>query len=188
MYDVAIMQFISTCALIVSLGFAGCSSAPLPLPPIQPAPAQVANLRVFVINASDRAAQAAGETSVTGYTLHMRQAVQRSLNRAGFTVVVSPDAPTDLIAKVDTENPGIDKPGLASMTVTDSQGLVVEQISVTIVLDEHVNIDERGPVAMVELLARSSRIMAFAQGHSRGNCEKNNLPGRPVLEVPAESN
>jgi hypothetical protein len=188
LYALASMQFFPTCSLILALTLTGCSSAPLPLPPIQPAPGQIANLRVFVMNASDSAAQAAGETMVTGYTIQMRKAVQRSLTRAGVTVVVSPKDPTDLIAKVDTENPGLDKPGLASMTLTDSQGIVIEQISVMIVLDERVDIDERGPVAMIEMLARSSRIMAFAQGHRRGDCEKIDLPGRPVLEVPTGEN
>lgn len=178
------MRVVSTCLLISTLIFTGCSSPPIPLPPIQPAPAAIAALRVYVLNASDRAAQLAGETTVTGYTIQMRSAVQRSLTRAGFTVVVSPADPTDLIAKVDIENPGVNKPGLASMTVTNARGVVVEQISVVITLDEKVDIDEQGPVAMIELFERSPRIMAFAQGSRRGDCERIDLPGRPVMEVP----
>lgn len=181
------MRVVSTCLLISTLIFAGCSSPPIPLPPIQPAPAAVARLRVFILNASHRAAQLVQETTVTGYTIQMRSAVQRSLIRAGFTVVVSPADPTDLIAKVDIESPGIIKPGLASMTVTDVRGVVVEQFSVMITLDEKVDIDERGPVAMIELFARSPRIMAFAQGYRRGDCERIDLPDRPVMAVPDQN-
>lgn len=182
-HDVA-MRVLSACLLISAHVFMGCSSAPIPLPPIQPAPAAVAGLRVFVVNASDYAAQRAGETTVTGYTIQMRSAVQRSLTRAGFTVVVSPTDPTDLIAKVDIENPGLHKPGLASMTVADARGIVIEQISVVITLDERVDIDERGPVSMIELFARSPRITAFANGHHRGECERMDVPNRPLMEVP----
>lgn len=182
------MRLISFALLMTTFVFTGCSSAPLPLPPIQAAKGKVADLRVFVLNASDYAAQEAGEKTVTGYTIQMRSAVQRSLTRAGITVVVSPKDPTDLIAKVDIENPGLRKPGLASMTLTDANGVVIEQISVVIVLDENVDIDERGPVAMIELFERSPRIAAFASGHQRGACEKTDLPRPPTLEVPAEGN
>ncbi len=182
------MRFLRSCVLVSLLGMAGCSSAPLPLPPIHQAPADVASLRFFVINASDDAARVAGETTVTGYTMMMRGAVQRSLTRAGFTVVVSPNAPADLLAKVDVESPWLNKPGMASMTLATPDGVVIEQVSGMVVLDENVDIDERGPVALVEMMARSPRITAFARGHQRGECEKMAVPERKVLEVPAEAN
>jgi hypothetical protein len=183
------MRFLFACALISLLGFAGCSSrATLPLPPIRPALGEVASLRIFVINASNEAAAAAGETTVSGYGIYMRGAVQRSLTRAGFTVVVSPTDPTDLLAKVDIENPSLYQSGTASMTLATPDGVVIEQVSGIISLDENVDIDERGPVALVEKAARSPRIEAFAKGRRRGECEKMMIPGRKVLEVPAEGN
>jgi hypothetical protein len=140
-------------------------------------------LRIFVINASNGAAREGGE-NVTGYTIQMRGAMQRSLSRAGFTVVVSPTAPADLLAKVDVESPWLGKPGMASMTLATPAGVVIEQVSGIVELDEHVDIDERGPVALVEMTARSPRIDAFARGHQRGDCEKVPVPERKVLEVP----
>jgi hypothetical protein len=183
---VSTMRLLRSCVLILLVGLAGCSSAPIPLPPIRLAPAEVASLRIFVINASDYAARNAGETTVTGYTLYMRSAVQRSLTRAGFTVVVSPTDPTDLLAKVDVESPNIGKPGMASMMLANPDGVVIEQISGIVELDENVDIDERGPIGLVERVAYSPRIEAFAKGHRRGECEKVAVPGRKVLEVPAE--
>jgi hypothetical protein len=177
-----------SCLFISLLALAGCTRTPAPPPPIHRAPVEIAALRVFVINASYSAAEAANETTVTGYTIQMRQAVQRSLNRAGFTVVIAPNVPTDLLAKIDVESPSLDKPGMASMTLATPDGVVVEQVSELVILDEHVDIDERGPVGIVERMARSPRIAAFARGHQRGNCEKVDVPARKVLEVPAEGN
>ncbi len=124
---------------------------------------------------------------VSGYTILMRAAVARSLARAGFTVVVMPTAPADLLARIDVESPGLNTPGMASMTLATPDGVVIEQVSGLIVLDENVDIDERGPVALVETMARSPRIAAFAKGHQRGECEKIPVPPKKVLEVPAEA-
>jgi len=181
------MRGLRSCVLVSLLAIAGCSSAPLPLPPIKPAPPEVASLRFFVVNASDYAASAAGETTVTGNTIMARGAVQRSLTRAGFTVVVSPTAPADLFAKVDVDNPWLGKPGMVSMTLATPSGVVIEQVSGIFEHDENINVDERGPVALVEMMARSPRIIAFAKGHQRGECEKMPVPERKVLEVPAET-
>lgn len=175
-------------ALASALALSACSSSrtPLPLPPIQPAPAEIASLRVFVINASHEAARDANETTVTGYTIQMRGAVQRSLVRAGLTVVVMPTHPADLLAKVDIEHPSIGKLGLASMTLTTPEGVVVDQLSNVIGLDENVDIDERGPVSLVEKLIRSPRVAAFARDHSRPACEIVKAHEKKVLEVPED--
>lgn len=182
------MRVVLPWVLTLCLGVAGCSREAMPLPPIRVASAEVAALRVFVVNASDEAARLAGETTVTGYTIQTRTAVQRSLSRAGLTVVVSPTAPTDLLAKVDIEHPSLYKPGMVSMTLATPEGIVIEQVSSVITIDENVDIDERGPVTLIEKMARSARIMNFARGHRRGECETIGVPKKKVLEVPAEGN
>lgn len=180
------MRLLRWAVCFAFVGLASCTRTPLP--PIHAAPPEIAALRVFVVNASHEAAQQAGETTVTGYTIQMRQAVQRSLSRAGFTIVVSPNAPTDLFAKVDLESMLHAKPSMASMTLANSAGVVVEQVSGLVELDENVDIDERGPVALVEKMARSPRILEFARGHQRPACESVEVPKPKVLEVPAPEN
>lgn len=178
------MRWFLLATSVFSLSLSSCGRTQVPLPPIAQAPAEVAALRVFVWNASNEAAQKANETTVTGYTIQMRGAMQRTLSRAGITVVVSPNDPADLVAKIDTENPGINKPGMAAMTLATPSGVVVEQLSEMIVLDENVDIDERGPVQLTQKMMYSSRILAFARGNRRGECERIEMPRNKVLEVP----
>jgi hypothetical protein len=45
-------------------------------------------------------------------------------------------------------------------------------------------IDERGPVQLTQKMMYSSRILAFARGHRRGECERIEMPRNKVLEVP----
>ncbi len=182
------MRLFLAAVLVLFGAIVGCSRNVIPLPPIRTATAEVAALRVFVVNASDEAARLAGETTVTPNTIHTRNAVQRSLTRAGLTVVVAPTAPADLIAKVDIEHPSLYKPGMASMTLATPNGVVIEQISNVIAYDENIDIDERGPVALVEKMTRSPRIIDFARGHRRAECETIEMPKKNVLEVPAEEN
>lgn len=178
------MRWFALATVVLSLGVSSCGRTVFPLPPITQAPAEVAALRVFVINASYHAAEKAGETTVTGYTIQMRTSMQRSLTRAGITVVVAPNEPADLVAKVDVESPGISKPGMAAMTLTTPSGIVVEQLSEMIELDENVDIDERGPVRLAQKMMYSSRVLTFARGNRRGECEKVELPRTKTLEVP----
>ncbi len=178
------MRWFALATVVLSLGVSSCGRTVIPLPPISQAPAEVAALRVYVINASHYAAEKAGEMTVTGYTLQMRAAMERTLSRAGIAVVVTPDVPADLVAKVDVESPWLSKPGIAAMTLTTPSGVVVEQLSEMIELDENVDIDERGPVRLAQKMMYSSRVLTFARGNRRDDCERIELPRGKTLEVP----
>jgi len=141
----------------------GCSTPPPPVYPVAAAPPELAKLRFHVHNASHARSQADHE-NVTGYTLHVRNAFARALVRAGYVVVTNPDDPYDLLARIDTEHQST---GSATGTLTTSltlraNGAVIAQLSTVVRIDEHADIDERDVIALVESLARSGELRAFA--------------------------
>jgi hypothetical protein len=142
------------------------------MPPIEVAPQPASGLRIFVWNASHDAARVAGESTVTGYTVMLREAVQRQLVRAGFTLVSQPSEPHDLVARAFAEIPApVGYPGTGTMVLIAPDGRVIDQVSAVLVIDENVNIDERGPVELVNRASRSARIAEYARDHTRPACE-----------------
>ncbi|MBW2533475.1 MAG: hypothetical protein JRI55_18430 [Deltaproteobacteria bacterium] len=130
-------------------------------PPIQQAPGHLASLRIHVNNATQHAASEA-EEDVAGYTIHLRGAVQRSLVRAGYRVVVSAEEPRDLVARISADWPW-ERPGTATMSFVDGGGAVIDQISGLVRIDENSDIDERSAVALVEAMKHSPELAAFAR-------------------------
>lgn len=142
--------------------FGECSqSPPPPPPPIKQAPGHLAALRIHVQNATQHAASEAKEDFCAN-TIYLRGAVQRSLVRAGYRVVVSADEPNDLTARVNADWPW-DKPGTATLSFVDTGGTTVDQISGLVIFDENHNIDERSAVALVEAMKHSPRLAQFAR-------------------------
>lgn len=142
----------------------GCSAPPPPVYPVAPAPPELAKLRFHVHNASFARSQAEHE-NVTGYTVYVRSAFARALVRAGYVVVTNPDDPYDLAARLDTEHQSTGGNAMGTLTTSltlRANGAVIAQLSTVVRIDEHADIDERDAIALVESLARSSELRAFA--------------------------
>lgn len=151
------------CLALVLGALAACSTPPPIEYPVSRAPAQLAHLRIHVRNASQARVRQA-EEDATGYTVMVRGAVQRALIRAGYVVVVDPDQPHDLEAQVDTDHHslGAVRGALATTMTLSSPAGVVDQRSGVVAIGQDADIDERGAIAMVESLARSARLRAYA--------------------------
>jgi hypothetical protein len=179
-------------AFALGLALCGCGSShkPPPLIAVSRAPAEIAALRILVYNATHEAAREAGETTVNSYTIEVRANVQRALVRAGYTVVVQPTDPFDLLARVHLGGISIlrfEYPTAATMTLTTPEGRVVEQVSALVELDDQHDMTMSGPVALVEKMSRSPRVGQYAHGHERLPCEMGGANGKsgPVIAVPA---
>jgi hypothetical protein len=143
-------------------------------PPVSSAPAELAGLRFFVVNATPEASRAAKE-DVPGYTIGLRKSVQRTLVRAGYVVVVDPREPHDLQVRVDA-NWDLRAPAIASVTLARGDR-VVDQLSGEVRVREDAELDETGVVSLVEAMGRSTKVRAFA-----------NEPRSPaMIAVPPES-
>lgn len=169
--------------MVAVFGFytAECSEKEIPPPPIKPAPGHMAALRIHVQNATQHAASEAKE-DVCANTIYLRGAVQRSLVRAGYRVVVSADEPGDLTAKVSADWPW-DKPGTATLSFIDARGEMVDQISGLVVFDSKHNLDERSAVALVEAMKHSPRLASFARATQAARSSK---PRQSPPESPDE--
>jgi len=150
-----------------------------PPPPIKPAPGHLASLSIHVHNASQYAAREA-EEDVASATIYLRGAIQRSLVRAGYRVVVSPDEPRDLTARVSADWP-FDKPGTATLSFVDREGAMVDQLSGLVVFDENYDIDERSAVQLVQAMAHSPKLARFGRELQR---RAGNRPPPPSVPVP----
>src|SRR5262249_51086591 len=118
-------------------------------------------LTIHVVNVSHQASQAAKE-NVNGYSVELRAVVQQALIRAGYTVVVDRTMPHDAEALVVFVGEGLSSPGAATLTLT-SDGRLVGQVSASVMIDEHANIDERGAVVLVERLSRLPALAELAK-------------------------
>ncbi len=156
-----------------------CSQEETPPPPIKQAPGHMAALRIHVQNATARAASEAKE-DVCANTIYLRGAVQRSLVRAGYRVVVSADESRDLTARVSADWPW-DKPGTATLSFIDASGTVVDQISGLVVFDSKHNLDERSAVALVEAMKHSPRLASFARA---ARVARSSRPGKTPPKSP----
>ena len=161
-------------ALLLGLGcaFVACSNLPVdrPLPPVASAPAALARLRIHVENATDARAREAHEDSVTGYTMLVRAAIQRALERAGYVVIVEPNDPHDLVARIHTDyqtlSHGVGGTLVTSLTLIAPGGML-EQLSGEVIVDEHADIDPAGAVRLVEAIARSTRVERYSSALAR---------------------
>lgn len=167
-------------ALLMCAPACGCTRRPPEMPPIDVAAQPVAALRIHVMNATHHAARDAGESSVTGYTLNLREALQRHFVRAGYTLVSQPLEPHDLVVRAFAEIPGLGVLGTATLALVAPDGRVIEQLSGTLVLDENVNIAERSVVALVNQISHAPRIAAYARDHTRPACETLAPAGRTM--------
>jgi hypothetical protein len=154
------MRLLATSVLAVAM-LVECSEEQKPPPPIKAAPGHLAALSIHVQNATQQAARVA-EEDVSANTVYLRGAVQRSLVRAGYRVVVSPDEPRDLTARVSADWPW-DRPGTATLSFVDAEGAMVDQISGLVVFDEEHDIDERSAVQLVQAMAHSPKLARFAR-------------------------
>jgi hypothetical protein len=150
--------------LALALATTACNGSPeRRLHPVIAAPASHQRLRIHVENASDARAREAGETTVTGYTMNLRSTSAEALGRAGYTVVVDPREPRDLIAAIQSEPaPGEGRFGglLTSITLRGRDG-VVEQLSGRVDIDEHADIRAEQVVALIEAIGRSPKVGRF---------------------------
>jgi hypothetical protein len=159
-------------SLLLGEGASCHQSTPLPpSPTVRPVPPELAGLRIHVLNASDAESRAAHE-DVSGYTMHVRGAVQRNLARAGYTVVVSRVEPRDLVALVQVNWEGLSLhavggTGVVTLTLQGPQE-VVEQLSGLVKVDQQANLVEASVVPLVERIAASVRVQAFAASRPPG--------------------
>jgi len=122
-------------------------------------------MRINVHNAQREKAER--EEKVNLYTIFLRQAVEREFVRAGYRVVVDPNQPYDASAVVNlgdfsiTSDPE-DQRATASLTLK-SADRTVEQVSAVVTLDDKADIDEAGPIALVDAVTRSERVADFAK-------------------------
>ena len=148
---------------IAIVGVSGCGGHAPPAAAPVTAPASLTRLRINVHNAQrDRAEK---EENVNLYTIFLRQAVEREFARAGYRVVVDPNQPFDVSAIVTLGDFPVtsddNEQATASMTLRAADR-VVDQVSAVVMLDEHKDIAESGPVALVDAVTRSPKIAEFA--------------------------
>lgn len=174
---------LSRSILAVVLGLAiipttGCPSRTASQsPPVSSAPADLAGLRFFVVNATPESSRKA-EEDVPGYTIQLRKSVQRTLVRAGYVVVVDAREPHDLQVRIDA-NWDMRAPAIASVTLARG-AQVVEQLSGEVRVREDAELDETGVVSLVEAIGRSSKVRAFAKEPRSPRMIP--VPPEPVLE------
>jgi hypothetical protein len=149
------------CALLLLAGAPGCGPERRPPLPVARAPGEVATLTIHVLNASHSASQAAHE-NVNGYSIELRALIQQVLIRAGYTVIVDRSMPHDAEALVVFDGGGLGRPGAATLTLT-SEGRLVAQVSASVGIDEHANLEERGAVDLVERLSRQPALVELAR-------------------------
>jgi hypothetical protein len=171
----------------VVLSLAACSSVPppQPQPSVVAASRDVAALRIVVTNADSRRAEAAGEREVTGFTLAVRSAFQELLSRAGWIVVLDPDAPHDVELRVVTEyesRAAGDHGRLMTSLTLKAPGGVVEQQSGIVPVLEYADVDLQGVARLVEALGASVRVQRYAARVSRPDVPC--APAGPTLAVP----
>jgi hypothetical protein len=153
--------------LVFSLLAVACNSRkPKPPPKVEPAPLALATLKFHVYNATNEAARRAEEDDVAGYTIHLRGAFQRALVRAGYTVVIKPGDPHDLVARIHAEWPW-QKPGTATLVLEAPEG-VVTQFSALVEVDENADLDEQGAADLVNAISTSPSVAAYARRKARG--------------------
>lgn len=151
--------------LILALAGSASARAERPPPPVRTAPGPVARLRVHVWHATDARAREEKEVEVTGYTLHVRGAVEKALVRAGYVVVVDPRLEHDVVAKIQTNYQARSLEvgdTLVTTLVLEAPGGLVEQVSGAVLVDEHADIDEAGAAALVDALSASARVARYA--------------------------
>jgi len=171
----------------VALSWVACSSVPpRQVPPsVAAASRDVAAMRVVVVNADSRRAEAAGEREVSGFTLAVRSAFQELLSRAGWVVVLDPDAPHDVELRVDTQyesrTAGDHGRLMTSLTLSAPRGIVEQQSGVVPVL-EYADVDLGGVARLVEALGASPRVQRYAARVSRPDVPC--APAGPTLAVP----
>ena len=166
-----------TLLIVALLCCSACSSAPEALPAAKPAPSSLAALRIHVRNATHRHASDAGEDRVTGYTMLVRSAIQLGLSRAGYVVVVDPDAPHDLLATEHTDyqsRTGSIGGVLMTSLRLSAKGGDVDQWSGAVSIDAEADIIVADAVRIVEALPASRRLRQFAEQLRR--------PGVPCAE------
>lgn len=145
-----------------ALCFVGCASAP---PPpltqlyVTPAPQELEGLRVHVRNSTMLTAERNGE-DVNWLTVWTRASVQRLLTRAGYTVIVDPRDPTDLVIDVDIDWQ-MDERGVATLTASSEQS-VVAQLSAIVRDPAGAESDVRGTDTLVSELSRSKAVVWLA--------------------------
>jgi hypothetical protein len=152
------LAFALLCALLL---VATTACAPRPPIPVARAPVELSALTIHVLHASHGASQAAHE-NVNGYSVELRAAVQQALIRAGYTVVVDRSMPHDTEALIIFDGGGLRSAGAATLTLT-SDGRLVAQVSASVGIDDHADIEERGAVELVERLQRSPSLLEFAR-------------------------
>jgi hypothetical protein len=159
----------------LALAVVGCNGKqPKPPPQVNPAPRELTALRIHVYNASSDAARKAEEDDVSGYTIHLRGAVQRALVRAGYTVVIKPEEPHDLVARIHAEWPW-KKPGTATLVLEAREG-VVTQFSGLVDIDENADLDEQDAADLVDAISRSPSVIAFARRKARSGAQQIAVP------------
>jgi hypothetical protein len=156
---------------LVCLGTSACgSSYPVepPLPPIEPAPRDVAKLTVHVhaLVAPPETPQDEWEYHhMSGLTGQLRSAFQSELQAAGYTVIVDRHREADLVATIDADWP-VEQPGVATLTLTDG-GRTVERLSTAIRLlgtpPETRYLKNEAAQALVRAMSRSEKVAAFAK-------------------------
>ena len=164
--------------LCLALSILGCSNLPpdRPPPPVRPAPAELSELRIHVVNASSARARAAREDDVTGFTLEVRGAFQSALARAGYVVIVEPTEHHDLDAQIDTD---YQSDALVTSLALRAPGGTVDQLSGSVRVGELATVAQEDVVELVERLARSERLLRYA-----ARLERPDVPCAPrALEV-----
>jgi hypothetical protein len=167
-------------AVLVALGSGCAGEPPPPVMPLQ-APVTLQRLRVHVHNANRERAE--HDENVNLYTIFLRQALERALVRAGYRVVGDPTQPYDVVAVVTlgdfASSQHVASEATASLTLR-AGSRIVDQLSAIVSIDDHANLESRGPAALADAITRSPNVAAFAAS----------LPAdrqsAPVLTVPAQ--
>jgi hypothetical protein len=151
-----------------------CGARP-PLPPtplLEPIPQELRPLAIHVHVLATPAETPDDDWDyhhMPGYTAGLRQAVQLQLTRAGYVVVVDRRSPRDLVALVHASWP-TDRPGVASLSLTSSDGTLVDQCSaeVPVVREGSTvrHLENHAAIALVNAITRSRAVAEFARSRA----------------------
>ncbi|MFO0555983.1 MAG: hypothetical protein U0271_46830 [Polyangiaceae bacterium] len=140
-----------------------------PPPAVEPAPARLKRVRVYVhqlLGTPQNAQDRWDYYNMSGLTSELRKAFMSQLQLAGYTVIVDRNMPHDLTAVIQAVWPN-DRPGVATMILTAADGAVIEQLSASIpFVGEPPRIEfleGDAAVQLVDEMSGSTKVSIFAQ-------------------------
>jgi hypothetical protein len=161
--------FLRLALALLALGCAAPTPVKPPPPPIAPAPQELASLRIHVhqlVTPPETPEDEYDYKHMPGLTRDLRDAFQVALVGAGYVVVVSRRDPRDLVARIQADWP-LDGPGVASLTLLDAQGQVIDQLSAIVPVlgkfPHSAQLYDHGAGAMVTAMSRSTKVGALAR-------------------------